>query len=68
MIKRLLTPGLIPELARRRCVLDKNTLHLFLLWSSRLTVVEARPDERLANRTPKVLCVAGVVRQTQNPG
>ena len=31
MIKRLLAPGSIPELAMRRCVLKKDTLRLFAI-------------------------------------
>ena len=44
-IKRLLTPGLIPELATLQAY--------FPLRPSSLRVVVAQPDERLANKTPQ---------------
>ena len=49
--RKVADPGSIPELGRHRCVNGKNPLRFFPLWSSSLPVVEARPDERLANRT-----------------
>ena len=53
MIKRLLTPGSILELAIRRCVRGKDTLSLFPLGPSLLPVVMFQHDKRLANRTPQ---------------
>ena len=44
-----------------RCVLGKGTLRLFPIGPSNLPVVVIQPDERLAKRTKKVLCV-GVVK------
>ena len=46
---KLLTPGLIPKLALRQFVLEKDTLHLL----SSLPVVVAQSDERLTNRATK---------------
>ena len=53
MIERLLTPGSIPKLAVRRCVLLKDTFRLIVIWAKQLTSVEAQSDEGLANRTQK---------------
>ena len=37
-----------------RCVLGKDSLRLFPIWTKQfITVVVVQPDERLANRTPK---------------
>ena len=53
-MERLLTPGSIPQLAMRRCVLGKDTLRYFQLMPSSLAVVEAKPDERLEKEPTKV--------------
>ena len=63
MIERLLTPGSIPELAIRSCVLEKNTLRLFPLGSSSLPVLVALLTKDLQTEAETMLCV-GVVRQT----
>ena len=41
-----------PELAMRRCVLEKGTLRYFSMGPSSLLVAEAHPDAKFANRTP----------------
>ena len=51
MIERLLIGGSIPELALRRCVLEKNTLLLLSILVKSLPVVVAESEDRLANRT-----------------
>ena len=53
VIKKLLTPGLILELAMRRCVLGKTLYAYSPLGTSSLPDVVAQLDERLANKTPK---------------
>ena len=60
---KVVDSGLIFELARRRCVLGKDSLRVFLIRAKQsISVVVVQPDKRLANRTPKeVLCV-GVVK------
>ena len=66
-IERLLTPGSIPKLAMRRCVLGKGTLGLFPPWRrSGLPVVVAQPDERLAKAELKRNACVCVIRQEQN--
>ena len=48
----MLTSGVIPKLAMRRCVLGKDTLYAYLpLELCSLPVMVAQADERLANRT-----------------
>ena len=56
----LLTPGSIPELAMRRCVLGKDTLSVFSIGPSNLPAVVDQPDEIIANRTQKMVLCVGV--------
>ena len=53
--KRMPTPGSIPEITIRCCVLGKDTLRILfpigIKQSTRFVI--AQPEERLASRTPK---------------
>ena len=57
MIEMLLTPGSIPELAMRHCVLKKYISPLFFIGAKQTKDLQIEPK--------KVICV-DVVRQTQS--
>ena len=63
VIKMLLAPTAILELAMRRSVLGKNTLRLFPLRPSSLPVMVAQLDKRLQKKTKKCFTLVWLDRR-----